>query len=164
MNGRAGGIPWEELRIDYGSFTRTSELRQLLIHEQKGLCGYTGAGVDQRLAARRPINMQPPQDNHWFTPHIEHIKSQQQCREELVARGGLVGRDEGEDMAYSNLIAALEVKGTSSELFGAAYRGTRPVPISANQPDLFDSLPLFGKRRRYGNKRACGDNRCKSEA
>ena len=133
MAGRASGIPWEELRVDYGSFTRSAQLRPLLIHEQKGLCAYTGVGLDERLAAHRPGNLEPPRTDYWFKPHIEHLKPEQQCREELEAQGGVAGRDVGADVAYANLVAAIEVAGTPSELFGAAYRGTKALPIVPTQ-------------------------------
>jgi len=129
LDGRASGIPWEELRLDYGHFSRAPQLRVLLIEEQKGLCAYTGVGLDDRLAARSP-----PRDDYSFKPHIEHLKSQQQCRAELQAQGGLVGRDLGEDLAYANMVAAIEVAGTASEHFGAAYRGDRPLPIIPTNP------------------------------
>jgi hypothetical protein len=127
--GRASGIPWEELRLDYGSFTRTSQLRDLLIEEQKGLCAYTGAGLDHRLVKRAPSR-----DDYSYKPHIEHLTSQRQCREELEAQGGVVGRDLGQDLSYSNLVAALEVVGTASEHFGAVSRSDRPLPIIPTNP------------------------------
>ena len=128
MDGRATGIAWEELQVDYGSFTRTSQLRPLLIQEQKGLCAYTGVGLDERLMPHLP-----PAD-FWFRPHIEHLKSQQQCRQELAAQGGVVGRVIGEDIAYENLVAALEVGGIESEHFGAVYRKALPLPIAPTEP------------------------------
>jgi hypothetical protein len=134
MNGRASGVSWEELRVDYGSFTRTAQLRPLLIAEQKGLCAYTGVGIDERLAERRPSRLEPPRTDYWFTPHIEHLKPEEQCRNELVASGGVVGRDPGEDMAYENMVAAIEVSGTPDEHFGASYRGTKPLPIIPTNP------------------------------
>jgi hypothetical protein len=127
--GRASGIPWEELRLDYRSFTRTAQLRALLIQEQKGLCAYTGTAIDDRLVQRAP-----PSDGHSFKPHIEHLKSQRQCRGELEAQGGVVGRDLGEDLSYSNLVGALEVVGTPSEHFGAVSRGDQSLPIIPTDP------------------------------
>jgi hypothetical protein len=127
--GRASGIPWEELRLDYQHFTRTSQLRDLLILEQNGLCAYTGTGIDHRLVPRAPQT-----EGHSFRPHIEHLKSQRQCREELEARGGVFGRDLCEDLSYSNLVAALEVVGTPSEHFGAVAREDRPLPIIPTDP------------------------------
>lgn len=135
MKAREEGTPWETVKVDYGSFTRTSQLRQLLIQEQKGLCAYTGAALDERLAERRPSRLNPPRPDYWFKPHIEHLKPEKQCREELEERHGVVGRDVGEDMACSNLVAALEVAGTSSECFGASFRGTKPLPIIPTMPE-----------------------------
>ena len=121
---------WQQFRIDYGSFTRGPELLRLLIDEQRGLCAYTGAAVDaERLATRRPRNAIPPRHDYWFKAHIEHLKSQQQCRAELSAGGGMVGRDRGEDISYHNVVTAIEVGGTRAEHFGASVRGDSPVPI-----------------------------------
>jgi hypothetical protein len=125
---------WSPFAVDYAHFTRSPELLRLLAEEQKGLCAYTGVGLDHRLAQRRPRNQRPARTDYWFTPHIEHVKSEQQCREELVARGGVVGRDPGEDISYSNMVAALMVSGTLDEHFGAAYRGTKPVPMPPTNP------------------------------
>lgn len=140
MNGRAEGTSWEELRVDYGGFTRTPQLRSLLIKEQHGLCAYTGVGIDSRLAERRPSRLDPPRKDYWFKPHIEHLKSEEQCRSELEESGSVVGREVGEDMAYANMVAAIEVAGTPSEHFGAAYRGTRPLPILPTSPSCQDAF------------------------
>jgi hypothetical protein len=129
QTGRASGISWEELRLDYGSFSRAPQLRGLLIGEQKGLCAYTGIGLDGRLVERVPQG-----EGYSFRAAIEHLKSQQQCRAELEAGGGVVGRDLGEDLAYTNMVAAIEVAGTTSEHFGAAFRGDRPLPIIPTNP------------------------------
>ena len=134
MAGRAEGKSWEETPVDYVHFTRGPELKKLLVEEQKGLCAYTGVGLDERLAARRPTNQVPPRTDYWFTPHIEHIKPQRQCREELVEQDRVVGQDAGEDLAYSNLVAALQVSGTAEEHFGAAHRGAKPIPIPPTDP------------------------------
>jgi hypothetical protein len=127
--GRSAETPWTVLRVDYGSFTRTSQLQGLLTDEQKGLCAYTGVGL-RRLAFRNPQHQE-----YWYKPHIEHLKSQHQCKAELEARGGVFGRDMGEDLVYSNLVAAIEVVGIAREHFGAAYRGNRPLPIIPTMPE-----------------------------
>jgi hypothetical protein len=127
--GRAEGTSWDILRLDYGSFSRTGQLRKLLTDEQKGLCAYTGVGLNN-LAIRNRQNLE-----FWYKPHIEHLKSQHQCRLELEGRGGALGRDLCEDLAYSNLVAAVEVVGTASEHFGAAYRQDRPLPIIPTMPE-----------------------------
>jgi hypothetical protein len=128
-DGRASGISWEELRLDYGSFSRAPQLRGLLIEEQKGLCAYTGVGLDGRL-----VDRVPQREGYSFRATIEHLKSQRQCRAELEAGGGVVGRDLGEDLAYANMVAAIEVAGTANEHFGAAYRGDKPLPIIPTNP------------------------------
>lgn len=133
-NARAAGTPWEVVKVDYGSFTRTAQLRSLLIQEQKGLCAYTGAAVDERLARRRPSQMNPARTDYWFKPHIEHLKPEEQCREELEGNRGVVGKDVSEDMSYANMVAAIEVAGTTSEWFGASYRGTKPLPVLPTMP------------------------------
>lgn len=127
--GCAAGTSWEILRLDYGSFTRTNQLRELLADQQKGLCAYTGVGL-RRLVFRNHQNQ-----DYWYKSHIEHLKSQHQCRVELEARGGVFGRDLGDDLAYSNLVAAIEVVGIASEHFGAAYRGNRLLPMIPTMPE-----------------------------
>lgn len=115
------------LTYDSG-FSRKPQLRAELVAEQFGLCGYTGVALDDRLAARQ----QPaPQ----FTPHIEHLKPQSQCRSELEATGAVWGSIPGEDLDYHNLIAALHVSGARSEKFGAAYRQNRPLPVWPTHAD-----------------------------
>lgn len=128
--GRASGIAWQELPLDYAHFTRTPQLRALLIQEQKDLCAYTGVGLDRPRLVRRT----PSRGDHSFKPCIEHLKPQSQCRSELQARGGVVGRDLGEDLDHANMVAAVEVVGTASEHFGASYRGDRPLPMVPTNP------------------------------
>lgn len=125
---------WQVFPIDYKRFPGTSVLCSLLVEEQKGLCAYTGVGLDDRLVARAPGGLVPPRTDYSFKPHNEHLKSQRQCREELVEKCGVVGRDEGEDMAYTNLVAALEVSGNPAECFGAAFRGDKEVPVLPTNP------------------------------
>lgn len=131
---RATKPNWKVFAIDYGHFPGTSELCSLLIKEQKGLCAYTGVGLDDRLMVRAPGRLVPPRTDYSFKPHNEHLKSQRTCRKELVCKGAVVGRDVGEDMAYSNLVAALEVSGNPAECFGAAYRGDTKVPVLPTNP------------------------------
>ncbi|MEI6177695.1 MAG: hypothetical protein WCS43_12460 [Verrucomicrobiota bacterium] len=146
----AEGTPWESVKVDYGSFTRTPQLRQFLIEEQKGLCAYTGTALDNRLAQRRPNRMDPPRDDYWFKPHIEHLKPEEYCREELERNGGIVGKDVGEDMAYVNMVAAVEVAGTSSEWFGASLRGTKPLPVWPTRPECEQSFEYLESGRIVG--------------
>jgi uncharacterized protein (TIGR02646 family) len=143
--GRADGTSWEILRLDYGSFTRTNQLRELLTDEQKGLCAYTGVWLNH-LAIRNPQSQE-----YWYQAHIEHLKSQHQCRMELEARGGVFGRDLGEDLAYSNLVAAIEVAGSASEHFGAAYRGNKPLPMIPTMPDCETAFVYTATGDIFGN-------------
>ena len=136
--------------VDYGSFTRTRQLCQLLIQEQKGLCAYTGVALDDRLAKRRPNLLIPPRKDYWFKPHIEHLKAEIECREELERSGGVVGQDVGEDMAYANMVASIDVAGTSLECFGASFRGTRPLPIIPTMPECESSFEYIESGRIIG--------------
>jgi hypothetical protein len=116
------------VNLDYEhGFGRKAELRAELVAEQFGLCGYTGAPVDERLAELNPPA--PPGASLPYRVHIEHLKPQSVCRQELRDRGLEPGRDLGEDVDHHNLIAALLVVGAEVELFGAAARSNRPVPV-----------------------------------
>lgn len=138
------GGSWEQFPIDYGHFTRGKALLQLLVTEQAGLCAYTGAAIDdERLAKRQPRQQTQPRKDYWFKPHIEHLKSQRQCKDELEADGGIVGRDRGEDMDYQNLVAAMEVAGARAEHFGAALRGDEPVAVWPTHPDCETAFHYF---------------------
>ena len=150
MKVRAEGTPWEAVKVDYGNFTRTSQLRQILIEEQKGLCAYTGTALDNRLAQRRPSRMEPPRADYWFKPHIEHLKPEEHCREELEQTGGIVGKDVGEDMAYSNMVAAIDVAGTPSEWFGASLRGIKLLPVMPTMPECEQSFEYLESGRIVG--------------
>lgn len=150
MGAREQGVSWEAVMVDYCSFTRTRQLRPLLIKEQKGLCAYTGVALDERLSKRRPNLLEPPRVDYWFKPHIEHMKSEKECREELVRNGGVVGRDVGEDMAYSNMAAAIDAAGTPSERFGASFRGDRPLPIIPTMPECESSFEYLESGRVVG--------------
>lgn len=115
----------EPVNLTYRNFPHKSDLRLLLTNEQFGLCGYTGAPVDEhRISTLRSFNEQTT-----FSNHIEHLKCQQACREELEARGQEYGRALGEDLDYQNLIAALKVSGAETEQFGAAFKGNKRLPI-----------------------------------
>ncbi len=150
MAARAEGIPWDEVKVDYGSFTRGPQLRGLLVDEQKGLCAYTGAPLDERLTEKQPSRLNPPHTDYWFKPHIEHLKPEEQCREELTANQREVGRDVGEDMAYPNLVVAIEVSGTPKEQFGASFRGTKPLPILPTMPECERSFEYLESGRVLG--------------
>lgn len=122
--------------MTYDCFSRAGQFCEFLVAEQFGLCGYTGVALDDRLMA---VRKQTPAI---LKPHIEHLKSQRQCREELTARGLAPGTAWGEDMDHRNMIAALEVSLLSdrghlahSGVFGAAARRDAVLPVWPTHPD-----------------------------
>ena len=135
---------WEQYRVDYPAFTRGKDLLQLLISEQHGLCAYTGTGIDAaRLPAHRPRYQDPPRHDYWFKAHVEHLKPQRQCREELENAGRVPGRDLGEDLDYHNMVAAIEVAGTLAEHFGASVRGDQPLPVIPTRQECENAFYFF---------------------
>ncbi|HID30568.1 MAG TPA: hypothetical protein EYP19_11265 [Desulfobacterales bacterium] len=114
------------VNLTYSSFQNPGrqELREILTHEQFGLCGYTGAPVDDRIS-----NLRSPNQEVSFSNHIEHLKCQKTCKKELANKGLVYGEDLGEDLDYNNLIAALEVRGAHSEQFGAVYKGNSTLSV-----------------------------------
>lgn len=118
----------EPVNLTYRNFPRKADLRAILTEEQFGLCGYTGAPVDDRISQLTSAN-----DEASFSNHIEHLKCQQRCREELEASGGEYGRDIGQDLDYQNLIAALEVRGAEAEHFGAVAKANQLLPVLPTQ-------------------------------
>ncbi len=128
--------------LDYGTFANTAspqggsrggQLCRELTSEQHGLCAYTGAGIDQRLGA-----LADPAGKLKFKAHNEHLKPQSVCKAELCAAGKTPGLDVGEDMAHTNIVAALLVSGDGktrrNDLFGAAHRENDPVPVWPTNP------------------------------
>lgn len=128
--------------LDYDTFRNTAnplgvgrgrQLREELTAEQHGLCAYTGAGIDARLG-----KLADPANELKFSSHNEHLKPQSVCRAELIAAGKTPGVDVGEDMAHTNIVAALLVSGdkkvSADHLFGASHRGNDPVPIWPTNP------------------------------
>ncbi len=114
----------EPVNLTYKNLRCTTELRAILTNEQFGLCGYTGTPVDERISQLAAGDVEIS-----FANHIEHLKCQKACREELTARGHVYGQHLGEDLNYLNLIAALEVRGAEVEQFGAVIKADRPLPI-----------------------------------
>lgn len=118
------------LNLDYLNFNDKPALRRELIAEQFGLCAYTGTPIDERLVGYSD-------DNYVFQAHIEHVKPRKVCEDELVARGGVYGRELCEDIDYRNLVSALEVKRkppAKLEIFGAAAHGQDILPLTPLQP------------------------------
>lgn len=103
---------------------RKQQLQEVLTHEQFGVCGYTGAPVDERIE-----NLQTQRIQVCYSNHIEHLKCQEKCRTDLEAEGGEYGCDLCDDLAYDNLIAALEIRGVKEEHFGAVYKANNELPI-----------------------------------
>ncbi len=139
--------------LDYKTFSQTaspgggSRGRQLckeLTAEQYGLCAYTGCGIDERLG-----KLSDPSQKLKFESHNEHIKPQSVCKNELINAGKPPGIDLGDDMAYSNMVAALLVSGIArshvaagnqranvrcGDLFGASHRENECVPVPPTDP------------------------------
>jgi len=118
----------EPINVTYKDFRSKPELLAILTAEQFGLCGYTGAPVDERIS-----RLQSPSGEAIFRNHIEHMKSQTTCRKELADCGSVFGRDLCDDLNYFNLIAAVEVRGAESEHFGAVAKKDLALPVLPNQ-------------------------------
>lgn len=119
-----------ELNLDYDKgFRRKGQLLAELCTEQFQLCGYTGTPLDApRLRAR------PSPQGITLRAHVEHLKTQAACIREQIERGEQPGTIAGEDVDYRNVIAALEVKGTDAERFGAVVRTLEVLPVTPIDP------------------------------
>ncbi len=113
----------DPINLTYDDFPRKTELLNILTAEQYGLCGYTGVAVDDRVSRLRR------DDSIVYSNHIEHMKSQNACRQELVDNGLNYGTDLADDLNYSNMIAALEIRGAESEHFGAVIKKNHTLPV-----------------------------------
>lgn len=116
------------VNLTYRDFQGKAALLAILTAEQLGLCGYTGAPVDERISS-----ITCPSGQAKFRSHIEHLKCQAKCRQELIDAGLEPGRDLGEDLSYLNMIAAIEVRGAESEHFGAVRKKDLPLPVLPTQ-------------------------------
>lgn len=114
------------VNLSYPNFQnpRKRQLQDFLTQEQFGICGYTGAPLDERI-----VNLDGPRSEIAYTNHIEHLKCQEACKAELEAAGGEYGCDLCEDLAYHNMIAALEIRGMEEEHFGAVYKRNNELRI-----------------------------------
>lgn len=121
----------EPVNLTYRDFRAKAELLSALTAEQFGLCGYTGSGVDDGRISR----LMGADGENVFLNHVEHLKSQRTCRDELKAAGHQVGRDLGQDLDYANVIAALEVRGAQKEQFGASIKAAQALPVLPTQID-----------------------------
>lgn len=124
----------EPVNLTYRDFPQKRLLREILTQEQYGLCGYTGAPIDDRLA--------PEAAGVCFKNHVEHLKCQHACRCEVVDRGEEYGRVLGDDLDYRNMIAALEVRGAQVEHFGAVSKAALALSVLPTQEGC-DSEFLF---------------------
>ena len=118
----------EPVNVTYACFPRKAELLAILTEEQFGLCGYTGAPVDERIS-----NLTSPSGQATFRNHIEHLKCQATCRQELADSGGEYGRELCDDLNYLNMIAAIEIQGAESEHFGAVKKKNLALPVLPTQ-------------------------------
>jgi hypothetical protein len=118
----------EPVNLTYKDFRPKADLLAILTAEQFGLCGYTGVPIDERV-----LKLSSPSQEVKFNNHIEHLKCQKTCKEELKQRGGEVGRDLCDDLNYFNMIAAIEVRGSKNEHFGAVKKRDCALPILPTQ-------------------------------
>jgi hypothetical protein len=118
----------EPVNLTYRNFRAQADLLAILTAEQFGLCGYTGAPVDERIS-----NLKSTSGQATFRNHIEHLKCQATCRKELADCGGEYGRDLCDDLNYFNMIAAVEVRGAESEHFGAVKKKDLSLPVLPTQ-------------------------------
>lgn len=121
----------EPVNLTYGDFRDKSKLLGELTAEQFGLCGYTGAPVDDGRISK----LKSPSDEVTFRNHIEHLKCQEICKGELITAGRVFGRDIGDDLSYFNMIAAVEVRGSEREHFGAVRKKNHSLPVLPTQND-----------------------------
>lgn len=123
------------VNVTYDAFPCNKELLRELTNEQFGLCGYTGVPVDkERVSALKNSSDSPAS----FGNHIEHLKSQANCKEEVRSAGQTYGSVLGDDLNYHNMIAALEIKASEGEQFGAVIKKSKSLPILPTSPECHD--------------------------
>ena len=124
--------------LDYRNFPHKGALCRALTAEQFGLCAFTGAPI-------RDTPFQEPRMTATgkYGVHNAHLKPQARCRQELVDAGRRIGRDLGEDMDHRNIVAALEVRGSRGETFGAAAAGDWWDPGNFVSPTLSECEQRF---------------------
>lgn len=124
----------EPVNVTYGDFRSKPKLLGELTTEQYGLCGYTGAPVDDERISK----LQSLSGEATFKNHIEHLKCQEACKQELISTGRVFGKDLGDDLSYFNMIAAVEVRGSEPEHFGAVKKKNLPLPVLPTQNNCSD--------------------------
>ena len=125
----------EPVNVTYAAFPSGKQLLGELTDEQFGLCGYTGAPVEgERVSGLKNSTASPA----FFRNHIEHLKCQAFCKQEVRSAGHTYGSVLGDDLNYHNMIAALEVKGSEVEQFGAVIKKDKILPILPTDPKCHD--------------------------
>lgn len=125
----------EPVNVTYRCFPDKPTLLHLLTEEQFGLCGYTGAPVDEE----RISDLQNSTDSEAsFESHIEHLKCQDACKHEIRSSGRAYGSALGDDLNYYNMIAALKVEGSEEECFGAVIKKNYFLPVLPTHRDCQD--------------------------
>ena len=132
------------VNVTYYAFPCNKELLRELTNEQFGLCGYTGAPVDKGRVSDLKTSTDSPAS---FGNHIEHLKSQAACKQEVRSAGQTYGSVLGDDLNYHNMIAALEVKGSEDEQFGAVIKKSKSLPVLPTSSQCHDH---FGYREDGG--------------
>lgn len=132
------------VNVTYGAFPCNKQLLRELTNEQFGLCGYTGAPVDKGRVSGLKSSTDSPGS---FGNHIEHLKSQAACKQEVRSAGQTYGSVLGDDLNYHNMIAALEVKGSEDEQFGAVIKKSKSLPVLPTSSQCHDH---FGYREDGG--------------
>jgi hypothetical protein len=123
------------VNVTYAAFPGVKQLLGELTEEQFGLCGYTGAPVDEgRVSGLKNSTASPAS----FRNHIEHLKCQAVCKQEVRSAGHTYGSVLGDDLSYHNMIAALEVKGSEEEQFGAVIKKNKDLPVFPTHPECHD--------------------------
>lgn len=112
------------VNLTYDDFPRKKELLDVLTSEQFGLCGYTGVAVDDRISG-----LSHRDNSVVFSNHNEHMKCQDVCKQELADKSLIYGTDLADDLDYFNMIAALEIKGSESEHFGAVIKKAHALSV-----------------------------------
>lgn len=122
------------VNLTYKDFREKTLLLDKLTSEQYGLCGYTGAPVDNDRISK----LESPSGKAAFKNHVEHLKCQDLCKKELIDSGKVVGSDLADDLNYFNMIAALGMSGAESEHFGAEIKKNNILPVLPTQADCSD--------------------------
>jgi hypothetical protein len=125
----------DPVNVTYAAFPSGKQLLGELTDEQFGLCGYIGAPVDKGRVSNLKNSTASAAS---FRNHIEHLKCQVVCKLEVRSIGHTYGSVLGDDLNYHNMIAALEVKGSEVEQFGAVIKKDKILPVLPTVPECHD--------------------------